>query len=266
MAIRYKPEVHQFIREHVAEYTQGEMAEKVNELFGTEFTAQTMKCYYHNHKLRAGKRKTIRSKVWPEEIVEVLLANYKGHTYLETIEILKRETGRTYTKEQLKSYYHNHGLNSGLTGRFEKGHEPWTKGKKWNEYMSPEAQERSRQTCYDHAHIPDNKLPVDSVRKTKNGYLIKKVQERGYQWDRWKLLHRLVWEENFGPIPEGMIVGFKDLNKENCDPDNLYLLTVGENAQMNKKGYRSENPEITEVGLTAVRLERAIIDRRKRKK
>lgn len=132
--------------------------------------------------------------------------------------------------------------------------------------MSEEAQKNSRRTCFEHAHIPDNHLPVGSIRETKDGYLIKKVQERGYQWDRWKLLHRLVWEENFGPIPEGMIVGFRDLDKKNCSPDNLYLLTLGENAQMNKKGFRSQKPELTDVGLATVRLERAIRDRRKKKK
>ena len=63
-----------------------------------------------------------------------------------------------------------------------------------------------------------------------------------------------------------MIVGFRDLDKKNCSPDNLYLLTLGENAQMNKKGFRSQKPELTDVGLATVRLERAIRDRRKKKK
>lgn len=266
MAVRYKPEVHDFIRTHLDQFTIQEMAEEVNRRFGTDFNYNKMKGYYQNHKLKTGKRQTIRSKLWPEDVVEVLLSNYKGRTYAEMLEVLREETGREYTQAQLKHYYHNHKLNSGLTGRFEPGHVPWTKGKKWSEYMSEEAQKNSRRTCFEHAHIPDNHLPVGSIRETKDGYLIKKVQERGYQWDRWKLLHRLVWEENFGPIPEGMIVGFRDLDKKNCSPGNLYLLTLGENAQMNKKGFRSQKPELTDVGLATVRLERAIRDRRKKKK
>ena len=167
----------------------------------------------------------------------------------------------------MKAYYARNKLNSGLTGRFDKGHEPWTKGKHWDEYMSPEAQEHSRQTCFEHAHIPDNHLPVGTVRKTKDGYLIKKVKERGYQWDRWKLLHRLVWEEHNGPVPEGKIVGFRDGNKENCDIDNLVLMTMGENAVMNKRGYRSTgNVEIADAGLALVRLEAAIKNKKKRRK
>lgn len=266
MAVRYKPEVHEFIRTHLEQFTIREMAENVNRLFGTEFNYDKMKGYYNNHHLRTGKRQVIRSELWPEKVVAVLIANYKGRTYAEMLEILQRETGREYTQEQLKSYYANHKLNSGMTGRFEPGHVPWTKGKKWSDYMSEEAQESSRRTCYEHAHIPDNKLPVGSIRETADGYLIKKVQERGYQWDRWKLLHRLTWEENFGSIPEGMIVGFRDLDKRNCSPDNLYLLSMGENAQMNKKGLRSQVPELTDMGLATVRLEQAIKNRRKKKK
>ena len=40
-----------------------------------------------------------------------------------------------------------------------------------------------------------------------------------------KLLHRLIYEENFGPIPEGFHVHHRDMNKENLDPNNLILLS-----------------------------------------
>lgn len=266
MAVRYAPEVHQFIREHLGGYTQREMAERVNELFGTSFTPGMMKSYYSNHKLKAGKREKFYTKEWPKEICDFILEHYKGTGYRDMIQLVKDQFGKEYTFNQIKGFYGRNHLDSGLTGRFEKGSIPWTKGKKWSEYMSEEAQARSRQTCYEHAHIPDNQVPVGTIRKTKDGYLIKKVKERGYQWDRWKLLHRLVWEETFGEVPDGYIVGFRDLNKENCDIDNLYLLTLGENAMMNKRGYRSENPEITDVGLATVRLERAIKERKKEHK
>lgn len=266
MAVRYSPEVHAFIREHLADYTQEEMATEVNKRYGTAFTPVGMKSYYHNHKLQAGKRKKIYSKLWPEDVVKIVLDNYKGRTYAEMIALLKEKTGRDYTQSQLKSYYANHDLNSGCTGRFEKGHVPWTKGKRWIDYMSPEAQESSRRTCYEHAHIPDNRCELGAIRETKDGYLIVKVKMHGKQWERWKLLSRVVWEENFGEIPEGMLVGFKDGDKKNLSPDNLYLCTMGENAVMNKRGYRSSDPDLTEAGLSVVRLEKAIKKKRKGRK
>lgn len=91
MAVRYKPEVHEFIQTHLEQFTIREMAENVNRLFGTEFNYDKMKGYYNNHHLRTGKRQVIRSELWPEKVVAVLIANYKGRTYAEMLEILQRE-------------------------------------------------------------------------------------------------------------------------------------------------------------------------------
>ena len=41
--------------------------------------------------------------------------------------------------------------------------------------------------------------------------------------------HRVVWETLRGPIPEGMQINHKDLNKQNNHPDNLEVVTGSEN-------------------------------------
>ncbi len=183
-----------------------------------------------------------------------ILEHHKGTGHQAMADLVNAKFGTSFTKGQMKNYYNRNKLNSGLTGRFEKGHEPWTKGKKWADYMSEEAQERSRKTCYDHAHIPENALPVGSIRMTKDGYLIKKVQERGYQWERWQLLHRLIWEEHNGPIPKGQVLTFKNGDKTDCRLENLALITQEENKSLNKKHLRSQNPEITEAAISLGRL------------
>ena len=40
----------------------------------------------------------------------------------------------------------------------------------------------------------------------------------------WKRKKNLVWEEHFGPIPEGHFVCIKDQNQYNCVPENLALV------------------------------------------
>ena len=42
-------------------------------------------------------------------------------------------------------------------------------------------------------------------------------------------VHRLVWEAHNGPIPPGMTVNHKDLNKSNNRLDNLELMTQADN-------------------------------------
>jgi HNH endonuclease len=41
-------------------------------------------------------------------------------------------------------------------------------------------------------------------------------------------LHRRVWVDNFGPIPHGHDVGFKDRDRSNCAPNNLICLPHAE--------------------------------------
>lgn len=265
MPRRYPAAVYDFVKEHVEGISNRDLAALVNSEFKTDFTEDSMKSYIGNHKLyrkkRGGYRKVF-SEVFPEEIATFIRENHVGIRPKEMAAVLNETFGSSYTKDQLKSYYANHDLNSGLTGQFEKGHTPWTKGKKWDEYMSPEAQIRSLETTYKKGNIPENQMPVGSISKTTDGYMIIKVSMEGSQWERWMLLHRYVWEKNNGPIPEGMMIGFKDGNTENCDIENLMLITMGENAQMNLRGMRFEDAEKTEAGLLVAKMYQAARKRR----
>ena len=88
----------------------------------------------------------------------------------------------------------------------------------------------------------------------------------GGQWDRWEMLHRATWEEHNGPIPEGMMVVFKDGNQLNCDIENLMLVTKAQHAVMTRKGYRSRDPDLTETGAALAALEIAVNKKKKERK
>lgn len=261
----YPVAVRDFVREHVEGISNRDLAKLVNQEFGTDFTEESMKSYIGNHKLyrknRRGYRK-IRSKLFPEEVAVFILENYKGIGPKQMAAVLNEKFGSSYTREQVKTYYNNHDLNSGLTGYYEKGNTPWTKGKKWDEYMSPEKQQRSRETTFKKGDIPHNKMPIGTMTKTEDGITLIKVSEDGGQWDRWMPIHRKVWEDHHGPIPEGMMVIYKDGNKDNWEIDNLMLITNGENAQLNTRGLRFGDPEKTEAGLLIAKMYQAARKRR----
>lgn len=71
-----------------------------------------------------------------------------------------------------------------------------------------------------------------------------------------------MWEAHNGPIPSGMIVSFKNGDKEDVDIDNLMLITMQENAELMRSGLRFDERELTETGLTLAKLKIKIRERR----
>ena len=104
------------------------------------------------------------------------------------------------------------GWHKGAEFRFQKGHTPWNKGKRFPG--------RRNSGCFPKGHTPANYRPVGSERIDVDGYLYVKVEDPR----TWKLKHRLVWEEHHGPIPAGMNIMFRDGNKLNCDISNLEMV------------------------------------------
>ena len=105
-------------------------------------------------------------------------------------------------------------------------------------------------------------MNIRTYRNKRNGN--KFIQVKKYACGNF--LHRAVWVEHHGEIPDGMMVSFRDSDPLNCDIDNLMLISKSENARLNRRGLRFEDPDLTDAAVSMVRLEGAIRDRRKKKK
>ena len=258
MIYRYPPEVHEFVKEHCREMRDRKLAETCNAALGTEFTAQSMKSFRGNHGYKNGlsKGRTI-DEIYPEGMVEYVRTHSQGVPSKEMAERVNAIFGTAFTPTGMKQFRTAHGIRSGATGWYQKGHPPGNKGKRLEDYLTPEKAKEVREkisgTQFKKGQRPRNELPVGSVVFV-GGYLLRKKQERGSQWERWEFLHRAVWEEHHGPIPEGMVVTFKDSNPENCSIENLMLITRGEAAALTRKGYRFEDPDLTVAALNMVRV------------
>ena len=259
MSQRFRPEVHIFIRDHVAGHTSEELAQMTNAAFGTCFTKSSMKSYKQNHHLKSGTPKGIPkgsyTEKYPAHIAQYIQEHHKGVGPKEMAQLLNDTFGTDYTHRQLKGYYANHDLNSGLTGRFEAGHTPPNKGRKG--YCAPGAEKGH----FKKGHTPYNKTPIGTVRVKSDGYLWQKVGEGCRDW---KQLHRLLWEQANGPVPEGCHIIFKDGNPMNCVLDNLAVVTLSENAVMNRNGLRFDNAEHTDTGILIAKVKIAAAKRRRR--
>lgn len=254
--------MYEFVKTNVENHTNKELAKMANSKFGTQFTENSMKSYIGNHKLyrksRGGYR-IVYSDVFPEEIAKYIQNHYKGIGPSEMAAVLNKKFGSSYTKEQLKAYYANHDLNSGITGYFPKGNIPANKGKK----MSREQYEKCAATMFKKGSIPQNHMDVGEYTHTTDGYLIRKISETGTQRERFEFVHRATWEKHHGPIPEGKIVTFLDGDKDNCDIDNLVLIDKDENLEMNRSKLRFRNAEATKTGLAIAKVKIAVNHRKK---
>lgn len=115
--------------------------------------------------------------------------------------------------------------DSGVAHRFKKGTVPPNKGLRrpgWHRGRMKETQfKKGERTGF----AKNLYQPIGTERLSKEGYLERKVNDDLPLQARWKAVHRIVWEELNGPIPEGHVVVFRDHNKQNCDPSNLELIT-----------------------------------------
>lgn len=179
-----------------------------------------------------------------EELHNFIVDNAKGIGNKELTELINKKFNRNFKVQQIKGYKHRYKISSGLTGYFEKGHISFNKGKKWDEYLSKEKQERCRTTTYKKGEMPLNHREIGSERINIYGYTEIKIAEP----NKWDLKHRVIYEKKYGKIPEGYCLIFLDGNKQNIELSNLKLVSRHEELIMNEKNLFFDNKEITNTG------------------
>nr|DAS75925.1 MAG TPA: HNH endonuclease [Bacteriophage sp.] len=165
-----------------------------------------------------------------------------GRHYHEIVEMFNKKFERQIDAKKLKETLGNHGISTGLTGRFEKGHVPVNKGKKF-----PGTGNR---TTFRKGNVPANKMNVGEDIITTDGYVKTKIAEPNL----WEYKHKLIWAEAHGPIPEKHSVIFADGDKLNLSIDNLLLVSRAELLMLNRRRLISKNSELTKTGLNVVKV------------
>jgi hypothetical protein len=119
--------------------------------------------------------------------------------------------------------------------RFNKGNVPFNAGLKMSDYMDASSIANVKQTQFKKGSEPHNtKFDGAVVARTDSG------SGRIYKYIRiekgvWKLLHRHIWQQAHGDIPDGYLIAFKDGDTENTAIENLELVSMTENMYRNSK-------------------------------
>ena len=199
----------------------------------------------------------MKAKKWTDEVIEFMKCNYKGNDNIELARLLNEKFNLNTNNDRVSSIKSNLLRRKGIdlrtfinTGCYRKGIEPANKGKKWNEYMSKEGQEKSKKTWFKKGNIPQNHRKVGSERINVYGYWEIKVAEP----NKWKLKHRTIYEQKYGEIPKGAKIIFADGNKNNLDINNLVMVSDAEELHLNKDGLRFNDSELTKTALNITKI------------
>lgn len=247
---RYPDGLVDYVRANYMKKDPVELAAGIKKKFGIDMNPKAVRAMKKRYKLSGGARTKVYSSTFPKEVCDYIKSHYVGTGPTEMTEKVNRKFGKEYSRQQVLSFYKNNHLNSGLTGHFVKGQVSHNKGQK----LTPEQYEKAKATMFKKANRPHNALPVGSEVVRDDGYHQTKIAEP----NKWMLTHILIWQQAHGPVPEGYHVSFKDGNRDNLNLSNLFLETLQEHLEMNRRGYRSEIPEITEAGLNIAKLRIAI--------
>lgn len=200
------------------------------------------------------------SEKYPEPVVNRIKELCAEHRSVADIaETITRETGREYLPNSVRAFMKNHKITNGTGGsKFKKGDVPFTKGKKWDDYLSKESQEKSRATCFKKGNRPHNTVPVGTriIRQPDNKAWIKVMDEdsRGARFC-WRAEDRIVYEATTGKgIPEGSAILHLNGDNLDCRFENLLLVPKEEATVLLRRGLLSEDPEIMDVALLTARI------------
>lgn len=264
---KWPEEVIEWLKKNTAGRTAKELTELINQQgydkkYGMVFTESIIKGAKSRYGFKSGtpggnpKGYSIK---YPKGMEGFIKSIADGKSTAELVEAVNDEFGAgTIGIRQMKAYKKNHGINTGMTGQFEPGHIPVNKGKK----MSAEVYAKVAPTMFKKGDIPANRMNIGEYTHTTDGYLVRKVQEQGTQRERFEFVHRKVWEEYNGPIPDGKMVSFLDGDKDNCNIDNLVLIDNCENLELNRSNLRFSEAEFTKAGLAVAKVK--IAARRKK--
>lgn len=121
------------------------------------------------------------------------------------------------------------GDNVGARYRYPKGHVPANKGLRRPGWYAG----RMRETQFKKGQRGIRWLPIGAEVRDGDGYLIRKVTEKGIGRQRWRFVHVILWEEAYGPVPPGYAVKFIDGDRANVALGNLCLVSRADLARLN---------------------------------
>ena len=223
-----------------------ELTRRFNAAFDTQKTEPQINSCLKNHGYTCGRKGLNKGEgitLFTQEQMAFLRIHYKQLSRDELLSAVNIQFGLSVKKNQFVAFLKNHKITSGRTGFFEKGSVPFNKGTKG--LMTANAGTFTKDRNF------DNSVEVGTEIVNNLGYLRRKIASPNH----WEFVHRLVWEEHNGAIPEGSVVRFKDGDKTNCSIENLILLSNRQHLAVTRLGYDKAPDPVKPIMLNIAKLD-----------
>jgi hypothetical protein len=185
--------------------------------------------------------------IYTDEQIQWLRDNRSKQTIGVITAYFNERFGTTVSKKALAETCKRKKIKTGRDGCFVKGNEPWNKGVKgWNS-------EKCKATAFKPGQKSTNVKPVGHERTGKEGYTYVKIAEGIKQY---RLKHRIIWEQQHGPIPQNHKIVFLDNDRTNIDIENLALVSNSVLATLNRhENFKQLSAELKKTMIAVIQLE-----------
>lgn len=247
---------------------KGKFNDEITELFNKKFNTNlsVKSIASRKRKLNLISGVSVKSK-YSQEIIDYIKNNHIGKSTIEISNEINKIFKVNTTADNIQNLKSRIKRRDNFIfaparndGCIKKGNIPKNKGKKWDEYLSKEKQERCRTTTFKKGNKPMNAVDIGEERMRYSGskpddqgYLCVKVCD-GKGNKNWIPKQRVIYEQHYGPIPKNHKVIFADGNRFNFDIDNLVLVSTSTEFIMNQKGLRYDDKDLTKTGVLIAKV------------
>lgn len=263
-----------YLREIYPDLPNDEVVRLMDGRFGTTRTRDSV--MHHARALGISKSASFKKPqprtFWTPDRIAWFREFVPGHSQAEISAEHERIYGEPLRRAQIAGAKQEFGVKSGTVGyRFDRGHEPWNKGKTWDEIgWTDEARARCATTQFKSGEVhvaPSRERPIGYEREGEDGYVYVKVrdsridgiqrQRKGSYNENYRLKHHVVWEEANGqPVPPHTMIVFADRDTHNFDPDNLVAVPRSLRGIIAREGWAYHDRASLEACITMARLRR----------
>lgn len=198
---------------------------------------------------------------YTHEQLVFLAENTKLMSRAELTIAFNRAFNCNQTAQKIKAALGNHHISSGRTGHFLKGNKPWNTNTRGLLHVN--------KTSFKPGNRPANLRPIGSERIcSKDGFILIKVAcDNPYTKAKTRFCHKhvVIWEQEYGKVPQGKVIKFIDGNKLNCTLDNLVCVSRSELLYLNQRKYNEYPAEVKPSILAVAKLATTINKIRKEK-